>query len=208
MNPENSRLPVPSFDALMNPLLKALFALGGSGSVDEILQKVLEIEGIDEEVSSIPHNPDKSNQTEIGYRLAWARTYLKKYGFLENSARGVWALTKLARDGRGEVDAQDVVRKVKELDREAGGAGGSADGSGMKKIVESPHSATTITAGAATTTAALALNEDSREHSVIFIQGSHPFRVRGTSFVEAFPGPFPCTARRPGRGREHSVIFI
>jgi len=89
MNPENSRLPVPSFDALMNPLLKALFALGGSGSVDEILQKVLEIEGIDEEVSSIPHNPDKSNQTEIGYRLAWARTYLKKYGFLENSARGV-----------------------------------------------------------------------------------------------------------------------
>jgi restriction system protein len=32
-------------------------------------------------------------ETEIGYRLAWARTYLKGMGLLTNSARGVWALT-------------------------------------------------------------------------------------------------------------------
>ncbi|HEX9517260.1 MAG TPA: winged helix-turn-helix domain-containing protein [Streptosporangiaceae bacterium] len=29
-------------------------------------------------------------ETEIGYRLAWARTYLKGMGLLTNSARGVW----------------------------------------------------------------------------------------------------------------------
>ena len=75
---------MPTFDSLMNPLLNALFELGGSGSIDEICEKVLDLEQIDEDISSIPHNVEKSNQTEIAYRLAWARTYLKKYGFLEN----------------------------------------------------------------------------------------------------------------------------
>ncbi len=74
---------MPTFDSLMNPLLDALLALGGSGSIDEIYDKVLELENIDEETSSIPHNPDKSNMTEVAYRLAWARTYLKKYGFFK-----------------------------------------------------------------------------------------------------------------------------
>ncbi len=87
---------MPTFDSLMNPLLRALSQLGGSGSIDEIYEKVAELEEIDEEILSIPHNPDKSNQTEVAYRLAWARTYLRKYGFLENSSRGVWTLTQKA----------------------------------------------------------------------------------------------------------------
>lgn len=111
---------VPTFNLLMNPLLKALFELGGSGSIDEIYEKVLEIEGIDEEISSVPHNPEKSNQTEIAYRLGWARTYLKKHGFLENSSRGVWALTKLAKQEK-EVFPEDVVKAVRELDKTASG---------------------------------------------------------------------------------------
>ena len=109
---------MPTFDSLMNPLLDALFALGGSGSVDEIYKKVLEQENIDEEISSFPHNPEKSNQTEVAYRLAWARTYLKKYGFLENSSRGVWALTKLAKEQK-HVESQVVVKKVREADKTA-----------------------------------------------------------------------------------------
>lgn len=111
---------MPTFDSLMNPLLRALIELGGSGSIDEIYEKVLELEGIGEEVSSVPHNPEKSNQTEIAYRLAWARTYLKKHGFLENSSRGVWALTKLATKEK-EVSAQDVVKAVRAIDKAASG---------------------------------------------------------------------------------------
>lgn len=107
---------MPTFDSLMNPLLNALFALGGSGSIDEIYEKVLELENISEDISSVPHNPEKSNQTEVAYRLAWARTYLKKYGFLENSSRGVWALTKLAKEQK-QVSPQNVVKKVREADR-------------------------------------------------------------------------------------------
>ena len=76
---------LPTFDQLMNPLLRALNALGGSGSTDEIYDKVVELEHLPDEVLAQPHDPDKSNQTEVAYRLAWARTYLKKYGLLENS---------------------------------------------------------------------------------------------------------------------------
>ncbi len=107
---------MPTFDALMNPLLDALLALGGSGSIDEIYEKVVELEKIDESISSTPHNPEKSNLTEVGYRLAWARTYLKKYGFLENSSRGIWALTKVAKEQK-HVVPQEVVKKVRDADK-------------------------------------------------------------------------------------------
>ena len=89
---------LPTFDRLMNPLLRSLRALGGSGSIEEIYDKVVELEKLPDDVLSQLHDPEKSNQTEVGYRLAWARTYLKKYGLLENSARGVWALTAKAKE--------------------------------------------------------------------------------------------------------------
>ncbi|WP_454741146.1 winged helix-turn-helix domain-containing protein [Citrobacter freundii] len=82
-----------TFDQLMQPLIIALNNLGGSGSIDEIYEEVVELEKFDEQTLAVLHNPEKSSQTEVGYRLAWARTYLKKAGYLENSSRGVWALT-------------------------------------------------------------------------------------------------------------------
>lgn len=59
-----------TFDQLMLPLMKALVNLAGSGSIDEIYEEVVEIENFDEETPTLAvlHNPDKSNQTEIGYR--------------------------------------------------------------------------------------------------------------------------------------------
>ncbi|MES9856285.1 MAG: winged helix-turn-helix domain-containing protein [Sedimenticola sp.] len=107
---------IPTFDSLMNPLLKALSQLGGSGSIDEIYEKVAELEEIGDEVLSVPHNPEKSNQTEVAYRLAWARTYLRKYGFLENSSRGIWTLTQKAKD-EIEVTPSKVLKYVRDLDK-------------------------------------------------------------------------------------------
>ena len=107
---------LPTFDRLMNPLLRSLRALGGSGSIEEIYDKVVELEKLPDDVLSQLHDPEKSNQTEVGYRLAWARTYLKKYGLLENSARGVWALTAKAKETE-QVDPQNVVRTVRSLDK-------------------------------------------------------------------------------------------
>lgn len=109
---------MPKFHELMNPLLEALAALGGSGAINEIYETVIEQQGISEDIASVPHNPGKSNQTEVAYRLAWARTYLKRYGFLENSSRGVWSLTKLAKEAKS-VDPQTVVREVRQTEKTA-----------------------------------------------------------------------------------------
>jgi restriction system protein len=88
-----SKSPVPTFDAFMNPLLDALKELGGSGTLEEIANRVAEIVGLSDAQLEVLHNPDRGAQTEFEYRLAWTRTYLKKYGLLENSSRGIWALT-------------------------------------------------------------------------------------------------------------------
>ncbi|MCP4424000.1 MAG: restriction endonuclease [Chloroflexi bacterium] len=88
-----TKVKVPTFDSMMNPLIQALKMLGGSGTIAEIDDKTTEILGLSDEQLEVLHNPEKSSQTKVEYRLAWTRTYLKKYGVLENSKRGVWALT-------------------------------------------------------------------------------------------------------------------
>src|SRR3989304_2048871 len=105
---------LPTFDRLMNPLLRSLRALGGSGSVEEIYDKVVELEKLPEDALSQLHDPEKSNQTEVAYRLPWARTWLKQYGVLENSSRGVWSLTAKAKE-KEQVDPQDVLKTVRAL---------------------------------------------------------------------------------------------
>ena len=100
----------------MVPLFTALRELGGSASIAEIDDKVGELLELPEEVLELPHNPEKSNQTEFQYRLAWARTYLKQYGLIDNSRRGVWVIAPDKRDVT-EFDPQDVVREVREQHR-------------------------------------------------------------------------------------------
>lgn len=107
---------IPTFDELMIPLLAALRGLGGSGSIEEIYAKTVEIIGVSDEVLAQLHDPEKSSLTEVGYRLAWARTYLKKYGLLENSSRGIWSLTEKAKLG-DSISPQEVVRFVRALDK-------------------------------------------------------------------------------------------
>lgn len=109
---------VPTFDAFMNPMIQALKSLGGSGTIEEIDDKASEIAGLSDEQLEVLHNPEKGGQTEIEYRLAWTRTYLKKYGVLENSSRGVWALTPKGRQ-LDRVNPSTVTRFVREQMRKA-----------------------------------------------------------------------------------------
>ena len=57
---------VPPYDQLFNPLLRAMNALGGSGSIEEIYDKVVELEHFPEDVVAQLHDPEKSNQTQLG----------------------------------------------------------------------------------------------------------------------------------------------
>jgi restriction system protein len=43
---------LPTFDELFNPLIRALHALGGSGSIQELYDKVVELERLPETVIS------------------------------------------------------------------------------------------------------------------------------------------------------------
>ena len=99
----------PSYDAFMNPLLHALKALGGSGTIEEINTKVIELVGLSDEQLEIIHDPERGSQTEVEYRLAWARTYLKRYCVVDNSSRGIWALTPKGRE-IDQVNPQAVKR--------------------------------------------------------------------------------------------------
>lgn len=112
-----SQVPVPTYDSMMNPLLEALRNLGGSGTIEEIDTEVIRLLGLSDDQVEILHNPERSSQTEVEYRLAWTRTYLKKYGLLENSSRGVWALTPEGRQ-TSQVNEREVVRFVREQDRQ------------------------------------------------------------------------------------------
>lgn len=101
---------LPQHNELMWPTLKAIKALGGSAHISEILSKVAEIEGFSEEAQSIPHV--SGNQTRLGYRLAWARTWLKNGGAIENSDRGVWSLTDKGEKLKKE-QISEIVKQVK-----------------------------------------------------------------------------------------------
>lgn len=117
---------IPTFDALMNPVIEALKGLGGSGTIEEINDKATEIKGLSDEQLEVLHNPEKGGQTEVEYRLGWTRTYLKKYGVLENSSRGVWALTPKGRQ-LDRVNPKAVRRSVQQQSKEARAADSESD---------------------------------------------------------------------------------
>ena len=82
---------VPPYHQLLWPTLQAVTELGGSASIGEIVETVIKRQGFSDAQQAVLHNDGP--ETEIGNRLAWARSYLKGMGLLTNSARGIWSLT-------------------------------------------------------------------------------------------------------------------
>ena len=116
-------MPIPKYDDLFNPLLQAIQNLGGSASVAEQEDEVATILKLtDAEVSEI----HRGNRTKLSYRLAWARNYLKRYGALDNSSRGVWALT--SKGQKNQTFNKDLIKKfVQSLDRDVVSSGSAVD---------------------------------------------------------------------------------
>lgn len=104
---------VPKYDDLFNPLLESLHKLGSSASIAELEQTVAQVLGLSEDDLEAPHD---ENRTKFAYNLAWARTYLKRFGLIENSSRGVWALTAEGQKST-TVKKDKVKRFVQDEDR-------------------------------------------------------------------------------------------
>lgn len=83
---------MPSYSQLVEATFIALRELGGSGKNDEINAKAISVLKLPDEILDIPHL-NSTSLSEIHYRLAWARTLLKNYGAIANSARSVWTIT-------------------------------------------------------------------------------------------------------------------
>jgi restriction system protein len=84
---------IPKREAFFKPVLQALVELGGSGTNDEINNKVISLMNIPEVILNIMHGD--TLQTELNYQLAWVRTMLKNQGSIENSKRGVWSIINM-----------------------------------------------------------------------------------------------------------------
>lgn len=125
MVPEAS---VPSYLEMLYPTLQALDKLGGSGTKDEIDREAVRIMGLSDDQLAVEFPPEATQKgSKVIHRLAWARTYLKKFDAIDNSRRGVWTLeaagrkyleldpvegTKTLRAADSEVRRQSRVRRV------------------------------------------------------------------------------------------------
>lgn len=112
----------PTHDDMLEPLFLCLKDLGGSASVDELEEKVADLMNLSEEQISDIH---RGNRTKFSYRLAWSRTYLKHFGVVENSSRGVWVLTSKGQKLKS-ISRENVLKSVRK--------------GNQKKVVEEPPS--------------------------------------------------------------------
>ena len=111
VNKKKLDVDLPSYDQLLNPLLTALHSLGGSASIAEMQDRVAEILRLPESETNKLY---RGNRTHFNYRLAWARNYLKHFGVIQNSSRGIWALTDRGQSIRS-VNKEEVKQFVKSL---------------------------------------------------------------------------------------------
>lgn len=88
---KRSKKKSPTYTDLIVPTFKSLIDLGGSGTNGEIYDKILKNMNLTKEAIEESHL-GSTNQTELQYQLAWARTYLKNYGVISNSNRCVWSV--------------------------------------------------------------------------------------------------------------------
>lgn len=84
---------IPTASKLREPILQTMQALGGCATNADLDRGVAQRIGLSPLDLAVPHNPDKGTRTEFAYRMAWARTRLKKDGLITNPATKVWSIS-------------------------------------------------------------------------------------------------------------------
>lgn len=86
---------IPPYNELLWPTLWVVRELGHTAKLEEIDEFVVELLGFTDAQMAILHKDGP--RSEVEYRLAWARTYLKGMGALDNPSRGTWVTTDLGK---------------------------------------------------------------------------------------------------------------
>jgi restriction system protein len=91
-------------------VLRTLDELGGSGQVEEIDNRVIELTGMD--ASDLEATYEKSGALIVPDKISWARSYLREGGLLKNEGRGLWVLTDKGREllALGEQAVREAVK--------------------------------------------------------------------------------------------------
>lgn len=100
---------VPTHMEIVWPALLAIRETGMSATISEHVDKFIEMFAIPDAIASEPHGD--TGRTELEYRLAWARTGLKRGGFLDNSSRGVWNITEAGAAATEESVKQAILQQ-------------------------------------------------------------------------------------------------
>jgi restriction system protein len=91
---------IPPYSDYLWSTLRAVREIGESGTIEEIVARVVSLEGISSEQLAVLHG--NGPQREVEYRLSWCRSHLKGMGLLENSRRGIWSTTERGRSVHAE----------------------------------------------------------------------------------------------------------
>jgi restriction system protein len=108
----------PEMPGMMFTTINALKEIGSSATIQELDEKVAELEKVSEEEQSFMMVGKNSSQPRLNYYLAWARTYLRRGDAVENSSRGVWALTELGAAINSISDCRRIFDQVVEEEKE------------------------------------------------------------------------------------------
>lgn len=95
----HAELKFPKYSDFHWPTLMAVREAGGTATNDEINERVVKREAYSEELQQVLHNAGP--RTELEFRIAWARSWLKGMGLLDNDGKGVWSTTA---NGRSAVE--------------------------------------------------------------------------------------------------------
>lgn len=97
----------PLVTDLIEPIYEALIEMGNSASTEDLKNELIKRLGLTDEAVLERHG--KSAQSEFEYQLAWAKTYLKKYGVLDASTnKSVWIINPDF-DKKKPVTAKEVI---------------------------------------------------------------------------------------------------
>lgn len=108
---------LPNLPGMMLVTVEALKSLGGSATIEELNEKVIELEGVTEAEQAYQMK-NNENRPRVNYYLAWSRTYLKRGNAVVNSSRGVWALTESGAEISNIAHTQAIYDQVAREERE------------------------------------------------------------------------------------------
>lgn len=102
-----SKVTVPTYLDILWPTLQILRESGGSASNEELSVRVSEYMGLSDKVLEVSHGDRPLSVFD--YNSSWARSHLKMIGALDNTSRGVWALTEKGRNIPDDASVREMV---------------------------------------------------------------------------------------------------